>query len=161
MHRPQLTFGKCGRCLIPEGDSTPCAAPDRDRALAHPLVQLCAIGLSSRTNSPSYRQRRRTRGGCIMATTPVPVQKPTPSRGSASTPDVFRSLRSEMDRLFERFASGVGLGSLPGFRFDAGIGVPSPAVDITEDDTAFKVTAELPGMTDKDVEVALRGDTLT
>jgi len=37
---------------------------------------------------------------------------------------------------------------------------PFPAVDINEDEKSFKVTAELPGMTDKDVEVSLSGNTL-
>jgi HSP20 family protein len=39
--------------------------------------------------------------------------------------------------------------------------VPSPAVDITEDDKAYKVTAELPGMSDKEIEVVVSGDMLT
>lgn len=36
-----------------------------------------------------------------------------------------------------------------------------PAVDVTEDAAAFVVTAELPGMTEKDVEVSVAGGMLT
>ena len=39
--------------------------------------------------------------------------------------------------------------------------MPSPAVDIAEDDGAYKVTAELPGMNEKEIEVVVSGDTLT
>ena len=88
-----------------------------------------------------------------MANAPVPV-KPTFPAMAGST-DVVRSLRTEMDRLFDRFTGGFSL-----FPFQTGA-VPSPAVDITEDDTAFKVSVELPGMTEKDVEVSLTGNTLS
>lgn len=93
-----------------------------------------------------------------MATTPVPVKKSAPAH--VGTPDAWRSLRSEMDRLFDRFTNGFGVPSFPAFGFEPGI-VASPAVDITEDTTSFKLSAELPGMTAKDVQVSLSGDTLT
>jgi HSP20 family protein len=101
-----------------------------------------------------------------MATTPVEVQKPTPATTGA--PDAFRSLRTEMDRLFDRFAGGWGFPSLgrmfdaaPTLRYESAFGVPSPAVDITEDDTGYKLAAELPGMSEKEIEVVVSGDTLT
>jgi HSP20 family protein len=46
-------------------------------------------------------------------------------------------------------------------RFGTLSGVLSPAVDITEDDGVFKVSAEVPGMTEKEIQVSLSGDTLT
>ena len=39
-----------------------------------------------------------------MATTPVEVKKTPPA--PANAPDALRSFRSEMDRLFDRFAGG-------------------------------------------------------
>jgi len=73
-----------------------------------------------------------------------------------------------MDRVFDRFAGGWGMPSLrrvfdvePTFRYESSFSMPSPAVDITEDDAAFKLTAELPGMSEKEVEVQVSGDTLT
>ncbi len=101
-----------------------------------------------------------------MATTPVEVKKNAPA--PSATPDAWRSLRTEMDRLFDRFSSGWGFPSLgrmfdaaPTLRYESSLSMPSPAVDITEDDTGYKVTAELPGMSEKEIEVAVTGDTLT
>jgi HSP20 family protein len=74
--------------------------------------------------------------------------------------DVFNSLRTEMDHLFNTFAGGFGLTPFPSFGVDNAPGPRSFAIDITEDDTAFKVSAELPGMTDKDVQISLSGDLL-
>jgi HSP20 family protein len=102
----------------------------------------------------------------MMANTPVEVKKTTPAPSNA--PDAWRSFRTEMDRLFDRFASGWGFPSLgrmfdvaPAFRYESAFSMPSPAVDITEDDGAYKVTAELPGMSEKEIEVVVSGDTMT
>ena len=101
-----------------------------------------------------------------MANTPVEVKQtaPVPANG----PDAWRSLRTEMDRLFDRFTTGWGMPSLrrmfdtePAFRYENTLGMPTPAVDVSEDDAGYKVTAELPGMSEKEVEVVLSGDTLT
>ena len=101
-----------------------------------------------------------------MANTPVEVNKTAPAPPGA--PDAWRSFRTEMDRLFDRFAGGWGMPSLrrmfdvePAFRYESSFSVPSPAVDITEDDAAYKVTAELPGMSEKEIEVVVSGDMLT
>lgn len=101
-----------------------------------------------------------------MANTPVEVKKSAPA--PSGVPDAWRSLRSEMDRLFDRFGSGWGFPSIgrmfdaaPSFRYESSFSVPSPAVDITEDDSSYKVTAELPGMSEKEIEVVVSGDTMT
>jgi HSP20 family protein len=101
-----------------------------------------------------------------MANTQVDVKKSVPV--PANAPDGWRSFRTEMDRLFDRFAGGWGMPSLrrmwddePTVRYESAFSIPSPAVDISEDDAAYKVTAELPGMNEKDIEVAVSGDTLT
>jgi len=73
----------------------------------------------------------------------------------------FRLFRSEMDRLFDRFASGIGMVPFPAFRFETLFGGPSPAVDITEDDASVKLSGELPGISEEDIQVSLSGDTLT
>lgn len=39
-------------------------------------------------------------------------------------------------------------------------GMEMPRVDVTEDDTSIRISAELPGMDDKDVEVSLTDDRL-
>lgn len=100
-----------------------------------------------------------------MATTPVEVKKTAPA---PTAPDAWRSFRTEMDRLFDRFASGFGVPSLrrlfdaeAPFRFDTTLNMPNPAIDVTEDADAYKLTAELPGMSESDIEVALNDDMLT
>ncbi|HQT75738.1 MAG: hypothetical protein B7Z80_00865 [Rhodospirillales bacterium 20-64-7] len=94
-----------------------------------------------------------------MATAPVPVKQSAPA--PVGSPDIWRSLRTEMDRLFDRVTAGFGGGPFTPPRFFDFVSVPSPAVDITEDETAFKLTAELPGLNEKDVEISVSGDTLT
>ena len=37
----------------------------------------------------------------------------------------------------------------------------APAVDVTEDDKAYKVTAELPGLDEKNIDIMVSGDMLT
>ena len=93
-----------------------------------------------------------------MANAPVAVKQTTPP---ASTPDMWQSFRTEMDRLFDRFA---GWNMWPSGRMFDGNGDGSaltPVVDITENDTAYEVTAELPGMTEKEIELLLSGEILT
>ena len=86
----------------------------------------------------------------------------------ANAPDAWHTMRTEMDRLFDRFAGGWGMPSLrrmfdvePAFRAESSFSMPSPAVDITEDNAAYKVTAELPGLTEKEIQVVVTGNTLT
>jgi len=72
-----------------------------------------------------------------------------------------------MDRVFDRFSAGFGMPSLrrmfdmPAMRPSAGLTMPVPAIDVSEDANCFRLTAELPGMAEKDIEVVLSGDTLT
>lgn len=101
-----------------------------------------------------------------MATTPVEVKKAAPP--APAVPDAWRSLRTEMDRLFDRFASGFGMPSFsrlldmpPAFRFESSFSMPAPAMDVTEDKDAYKLTAELPGMSEKDIEVSVTDSMLT
>jgi len=97
-----------------------------------------------------------------MADVPVEVKK----RPQAETPvpETWSSFRSEMDRLFDRFVRGFGLPSLrnmadfePPWR---SFGFSPPSIDMSEDDKAYKISAELPGLDAKDVEVSVSGDRL-
>jgi HSP20 family protein len=99
-----------------------------------------------------------------MAQTPVEVKKTTPAR----LPDAWQSFRGEMDRLFDRFAGGFSLPSFrrmfdvePAWRTESSFSFSAPSVDVTEDDKAYKITAELPGLEEKNVDVAVSGDMLT
>jgi HSP20 family protein len=82
--------------------------------------------------------------------------------------DPFQAFRNEMDRLFDQFWRGFGsptsrrgLEAEPFWRAEGGFGLSVPAVDVAEDDKAYHITAELPGLSDKDIEVNLSGDVLT
>ena len=68
----------------------------------------------------------------------------------------FVTFRREMDRMFDDFFASSGLRHAQS-RWHA----LSPAVDIDENDKEIVVSAELPGVTEKDVEVSLAGDILT
>ena len=68
--------------------------------------------------------------------------------------DPFQSLQREINRLFDdTFGCRNALGSAPSGKW--------PRLELSETDAAYTVTAELPGMEEKDVEVALSGDVLT
>ena len=64
-------------------------------------------------------------------------------------------LKSNMDKLFDEF-----------FGLDKGIWPEStlsvvPAVDLEETEDAFKITADLPGMTKKDIKITLENNVLS
>src|SRR6185437_12263103 len=93
-----------------------------------------------------------------MPTTQIEVKKPAAGRNGPVQP--WRSLRDEMDRFFERFASGFNAPMFePFWSNDADLAVP--AVDFSEDKNAYTVTAELPGIEEKDVDVTVSGGMLT
>jgi len=69
--------------------------------------------------------------------------------------DPFSAMQKEVNRIFESLGRG---GALTRFA-DAGDIVPR--IDVAETDGALEVTAELPGIDEKDVEVVLRDDLLT
>lgn len=75
------------------------------------------------------------------------------------------SLRDQMDRLFDDFLSGgvTRPGSFWDTRFggDGGLAMHVPSIDLVEEDKELVVTAELPGIDEKDVEVTLDQGVLT
>ncbi len=68
----------------------------------------------------------------------------------------FAMMQREMTRVFDAFNRNWGLGAFPEFT-----GAYMPRLDVTEDAKAFTVTAELPGMSEKDIDLSISGDTLT
>ncbi len=71
--------------------------------------------------------------------------------------DPFNTFRRQMDRLFDDYftpaeARTFGVGG-------AGVAM-APVVDVHESDKTITVTAELPGLDQKDVEIKLRDDAL-
>lgn len=99
-----------------------------------------------------------------MATTQVEVRKHIPTRSA----DPWRSFHDQFDRMFERFAGGLRVPTLhnwfgpePAWTFQTSFSFPKPAIDVTEDDKAYKITAELPGLEEKDIDVTVTGGLLT
>ena len=95
-----------------------------------------------------------------MANAPIEVKK-GPKPVARAPVDPWRALRTEMDRLFERFASPFGFNApAAATTWNEDI-VPDPAAEVVEEKDAFRVALELPGMAEKDVEIAIEGDMLT
>jgi HSP20 family protein len=74
--------------------------------------------------------------------------------------DPFLSLHREVNRLFDNVFRGFdeGFPSLSGFSANGG---RWPSVEISEGEKEIRVTAEVPGLEEKDVEVLLEDGVLT
>ncbi|MEZ5922815.1 MAG: Hsp20/alpha crystallin family protein [Hyphomicrobiaceae bacterium] len=69
--------------------------------------------------------------------------------------DPFFAMRKQMDDLFSDWARHVP--ERTGARES---GLLAPRIDVSESDKDIRITAELPGVEEKDVEVTLQGDAL-
>lgn len=98
---------------------------------------------------------------------PIKTDKGAPAMAPAQlTP--FESIRREIDRVFDRF--NVGPWDFPfgrrAFELDlpwpraAGLAI-APAVDVAEKEKEYEITAELPGLDEKNIELKLSNGTLT
>lgn len=105
------------------------------------------------------------------AATKLPIKtEATPATQPAKTADwqPFEALRNQVDRLFHDFQTGFlqapSYRSLldiePFWRRDFGFNV-TPAIDIVEKDKAFEVTAELPGLDVKNIDLQVSDNVLT
>lgn len=82
---------------------------------------------------------------------------PVPSRMRDEPASPFLTLHREMNRLFDEVFSGFGTGALaPAMR---GLGWPS--VEVVETEQGLRVSAELPGLDEKDVELFIEDGILT
>ncbi len=69
--------------------------------------------------------------------------------------DPFRSLRSQLDDLFQDFTGGMSrLSALPEGTFPL-------RVDVCETPEALTIKADLPGVEQKDVDISITGDEIT
>ena len=78
------------------------------------------------------------------------------------------TLRDDIDRAFDRMFRDwprFGAMTMPdifgGSEFFTKPTAIAPRVDVSEDDNAYEITAEMPGVEEKDIEVALRDGRLT
>lgn len=108
-----------------------------------------------------------------VKTEPKKEAAPTPAAKKEAAPapvparwHPFDDLRREVDRLFEDFGRSSWLkpawpSSLslePIFRRQ--FSLSAPAVDLVEKDKTYEITAELPGLEEKNIEVAVRNGNL-
>jgi len=70
--------------------------------------------------------------------------------------DPFALIKRRMDDIFEDFLHGFDLQP-----FESRLGVFSPNIDVVENDKEIRISAELPGMEEKDIEVSLNRDSLS
>jgi HSP20 family protein len=95
------------------------------------------------------------------AATPAPVTEPELLRP-------ISSLRDQIEDVFDRYFSQwpdlwPHRGRLWDFDTDFGSKLfeRAPSVDLSETDKGYQVSAELPGMDEKDIEISITGDMLT
>ncbi|QRM34076.1 Hsp20/alpha crystallin family protein [Microvirga sp. VF16] len=87
----------------------------------------------------------------------------TPSRsgfGLLAGSDPFLSLHREMNRLFDDVLRGPGLPTAGGQGQSVG-SVVNASMNVSETDKEIRITAELPGVTEQDIDVSLDDDVLT
>src|ERR1700716_1038669 len=73
--------------------------------------------------------------------------------GALMRPDFgLFGLHREIDRLFSEFAQGLGSNGMQSI---------VPNIEISETDKAIEVSAEMPGLERKDVEISIEDDTIT
>ena len=76
--------------------------------------------------------------------------------------DPFLSLHREMNRLFDDVFRGVGLPAASGSQGQGDVGAfVNASMNVSETDKEIRITAELPGVTEQDIEVSLDDDVLT
>jgi HSP20 family protein len=71
----------------------------------------------------------------------------------------FTALQREIDRLFDDFARGFPGFGVPALAADKASLVPN--MDVTETDNEIEVSAELPGLEEKDVQINVADNVLT
>ncbi len=99
---------------------------------------------------------------------PIKAEKSPAQAEGLSAWRPFDALHKEVDRVFSDFTRGLPSPLLgrrwfdiePFWHWDAKAGAMAPAVDVVEKDSCYLITAELPGLDEKNIEVTLSGDIL-
>lgn len=84
-----------------------------------------------------------------------------------ATNEVWTAFRGELDHLFDRFSGGFEtyalkpLSDLEGLWSKNFDGFAPLVVDVAETDKTYAITAELPGVDEKDVEISVQDGVLT
>jgi HSP20 family protein len=96
----------------------------------------------------------------IMARNPLSPFRGGGLMGGGFGGDPFMSLHREMNRLFDDVSRGA-MGQMPSSQSQGNEGgMLMPHMDVNETDKELKVCAELPGVSEKDIDVRLEDDVL-
>jgi HSP20 family protein len=89
----------------------------------------------------------------------------TPFGSGFGTPggsDPFLSLHRQMNRLFDDVLRGTGLPAATGNQGQGRVGnFVNASMNVSETENEIRITAELPGVTEQDIDVSLDDDVLT
>ena len=92
-----------------------------------------------------------------MADRSIVTRKPSAMQDRSVESDPFLAIQRRMNRLFDDF-----MAPLPGLLPYEEIGASfTPRVDVEENEKEVRVTAELPGMDAKDIDISIHRDVLT
>ena len=95
----------------------------------------------------------------MMARNPMTPFRPG---GGLFPGDPFLSLHREMNRLFDDVFRGVGLPAASGSQGQGDVGTfVHASMNVSETDKEIRITAELPGVAEQDIDVSLDDDVLT
>ena len=92
-----------------------------------------------------------------MADRSIVTRKPSAMQDRSVESDPFLAMQRRMNRLFDDF-----MAPLPGLLPYEDMGASfTPRVDVEEDEKGVRVTAELPGMDARDIDISIHRDVLT
>jgi HSP20 family protein len=112
----------------------------------------CPSGGPTSAEDRKLNEEERT-----MARNPMTPFRP----GGGTVPgDPFLSLHREMNRLFDDVLRGAGLSAAETQGQGGGTFV-NASMNVSETDNEIRITAELPGVTEQDIDVSLDDDVLT
>lgn len=99
--------------------------------------------------------------------TPARTEQKTPAETSPQVWQPFATLQREVERLFDTFGRDLWRPPFNRSAFDVApfwrrdLQFATPAVDIVDKDNAYEITADLPGLDEKDIEVQVVNGNLT
>jgi HSP20 family protein len=97
--------------------------------------------------------------------TQVEVKKVGDGHPAAPAQHAFRSLRDQFERLMDEFDRGLfpsrWMEMTPFSKLTSEFRGLVPAVDMIDEEKAYRVTAELPGLSERDIEITMDGNLLT
>src|SRR5579875_3223379 len=129
-------------------------------AISEIALDQCPLAGKSQAVDRAEPTPVRSATEAMMADTQIEASPAPPARAAPAA--ARRSLHREIDRLFDLFAEGFGFPLLhrmfergPLRPWEGDFGALVPAVEISEDGQAYRITAELPGLEAKDIDISM------